>query len=152
MSSAPERFAKAVAQRRLTVATAESITGGAVGEALVVVPGSGEWLAGGVISYMSRVKFDVLGVTPGPVISERAAREMAEGVAQLLGTDVGIATTGNAGPEPMEDQPVGALWIGVAVGDRVTAQPHQLDGEPGEIRARAVELAIEAATDWIARS
>jgi PncC family amidohydrolase len=152
MTTEAERLAKSLAARGLTIATAESMTGGAVGEALVVVPGSGEWLAGGVIAYMSRVKFDVLGVTPGPVVSERAAREMAAGVARLLGTDVGIATTGCAGPEPMEGQPVGTLWVGVADRGDVTASHHLLPGGPEAIRVRAVEVALDAATDWIARS
>lgn len=152
MTTGAERLGILLGVHDLTMATAESMTGGAIGEALVAVPGSGDWLAGGVIAYLSRVKFDVLGVTPGPVISERAAAEMAAGVAQLLDTDVGIATTGCAGPEPMEGQPVGTLWIGVACRERVTAVHHLLSGNPQRIRADAVECAIEAAVDWIARS
>jgi PncC family amidohydrolase len=152
MATAAERLGEALARHDYTIATAESMTGGAVAEALVTVEGASEWLAGGVIAYMSRVKFDLLGVAPGPVISERAAREMARGVALLLDTAVGVATTGCAGPESMEDQPVGTLWIGVAVHDRVTAVHHLLDGDPERIRVDAVERALEATTDWIARS
>ncbi len=126
-----------------TIATAESMTGGALAETLVPVPGSGEWLAGGIVAYMSRVKFDVLGVRPGRVISEEAAREMALGATRVLGTDVGIATTGCAGPEPMEEQPVGTLWVGVAVRGRVAAGHFFIDGDPSGIRADAVQRALD---------
>src|SRR5436189_6461352 len=109
MTSSPapiSRWATALghllAARRLSVATAESMTGGAVAEALVAVPGSREWLAGGLIAYSSRLKFELLGVRRGPVVTEAAAREMAAGVSRVVGTDVGIATTGCAGPAPME--------------------------------------------------
>ena len=128
-----------------TVSTAESMTGGALAEALVPVPGSGEWLAGGIVAYMSRVKFDVLGVRPGPVISDEAVREMALGAARVLSTDVGLATTGCAGPEPMEEQPVGTLWVGVAVRGRVAAGHFFIDGDPSQIRADAVRRALDFA-------
>src|SRR3954470_12582894 len=108
------RLTSAIEDKRLSVGVAESMTGGALGEALVSLPGSGEWLAGGVISYMTRVKRALLGVSDGPVISESAAIEMAIGAARLLGTEVGISTTGCAGPDTMEGQPVGTTWISVA--------------------------------------
>jgi PncC family amidohydrolase len=130
-------------REHLTIATAESMTGGAVAEALVAVPGAGEWLAGGVIAYMSRVKYALLGVRKGPVICEEAARQMAVAVAHLLETDVGVATTGVAGPEPMEDQPVGTLFVGVSVRGHVVARHCMLDGEPSEIRVGAVREALE---------
>lgn len=133
----------ALSSAGLTLATAESMTGGAVAEALVPVPGSTDWLAGGIVAYMSRVKFDVLGVRRGPVISPDAALEMALGAARVLRTDIGIATTGCAGPEPMEEQPVGTLWVGVAVRGRVTSGHFFIDGDPEEIRADAVRRALD---------
>jgi PncC family amidohydrolase len=144
-----QRLGSLLADAGLTVATAESMTGGALAEALVAVPGSSEWLAGGVIAYQSRVKFDVLGVTEGPVICASAAREMALGAARVLRTDVGVATTGCAGPEPMEDQPVGTLWVGCAIHDEVHARHFQLDGDgdPAQIRAAAVAAAATFAGD-----
>jgi PncC family amidohydrolase len=145
-----DRFARAIRSRRLSVGVAESMTGGALAEALVTIPGSGDWLAGGVISYFTRVKRDVLGVSPGPVISESAARDMARGSARVLGTDVGISTTGCAGPDEMEGQPVGSAWIAVAVRDRTTARHFQFEGEPAEVRTQAVEAAIVLAIEAIA--
>ncbi len=131
-----------LARTQLTVATAESMTGGAVAEALVAVPGASEWLAGGVVAYMSRVKFDLLGVREGPVVCEAAARQMAVAVAGVLDTDVGISTTGVAGPEPMEDQPVGTLFVGVSVRGNVVSRHHLLQGEPEQIRDQAVRVAL----------
>jgi PncC family amidohydrolase len=130
-------------EMKLTIATAESMTGGAVAEALVAVPGASEWLAGGVIAYMSRVKFDVLGVRPGPVVTEEAVRAMAPAVARLLATDIGVATSGCAGPEPMEDQPVGTLWVAVSFDGDVVTRHRLLDGDPAAIREGAVECALE---------
>jgi PncC family amidohydrolase len=135
-----------LSRAQLTIATAESMTGGALAEALVAVPGASEWLAGGVIAYMSRVKYSLLGVRKGPVVCEDAARQMAVSVARLLGTDVGVSTTGVAGPEPMEDQPVGTLFVGVSVRGHVVARHCKLDGDPSEIRTRAVREALELTT------
>ena len=75
---------------------------------------------------------------------------MAAGVATLMRTDVGIATTGCAGPEPMEDQPVGTLWVGVAVGGDVFARHCLLDGDPDLIRSGAVRFALLTATELLA--
>jgi PncC family amidohydrolase len=142
---APEatRVGELMARQQLTIATAESMTGGAVAEALVAVPGASEWLAGGVIAYMSRVKYDLLGVRKGPVVNEEAVRQMAPSAARLLETDVGVATSGVAGPAPMEGQPVGTLWIAVSVRGQVVARYHKFDGEPAEIRVQAVRAALE---------
>jgi PncC family amidohydrolase len=128
-----------------SAATAESMTGGALAEELVLVDGASEWLAGGVIAYQSRIKYELLGVVPGPVITSTAACQMAIGVARVLGTDVGIATTGCAGPEAMEDQPVGTLWVGVAVQGAGTAAHFHLTGDPQVVRDEAVRRALEVA-------
>jgi nicotinamide-nucleotide amidase len=139
------RLTSAIKDRQLSVALAESMTGGALGEALVSLPGSGDWLAGGVIAYMSRVKRDLLGVSDGPVIAESAAMEMAVGVARTLSTEVGISTTGVAGPATMEQEPVGSTWIAVAVDGNARARHYQFVGTPTAIRRQAVAAAIRFA-------
>ena len=85
-----------------------------VGARLTTVPGASDWFAGGVVTYGSDVKRALLGVGPGPVVSEQAAREMALGVARLLGADVGLSLTGVAGPASQDDQPPGTVFIGLA--------------------------------------
>lgn len=112
-----------LAERGLTLGVAESVTGGLVTGRLTNVPGASRVLRGGVVSYASDVKFDVLGVAPGPVVSESAALEMARGVRKTLGADVGLSLTGVAGPDEQDGQPVGTLFVAVAdeSGERVTS-------------------------------
>ena len=99
----------------LTLAVAESLTGGLVASRLVNVIGSSTWFKGGVVAYDSEVKYSVLGVPRGPVVTADAARAMAEGVRRVIGADIGLATTGVAGPEPQEDVPPGTVFLGLAV-------------------------------------
>ena len=100
-------------QRGLTLAVAESVTGGLVGGRLTEVPGSSDVFRGGVISYATEVKQQLLGVSDGPVVSETAAREMAVGVRDRLGADIGLSLTGVAGPAEQDGQTVGTLFIGL---------------------------------------
>jgi nicotinamide-nucleotide amidase len=100
--------------RGLTLAVAESLTGGLVASRLVNVPGASDWFRGGVVSYASDVKSSLLGVPEGPVVSAAAAAAMAEGVRRLLGADVGLGVTGVAGPDPMEGQRPGTVFLAVA--------------------------------------
>jgi len=104
-------------RKGLTLSLAESVTGGLASGRITNVPGSSQVFRGAVVSYASDVKFDVLGVTPGPVVSESAAREMARGVRAHLGADIGLSLTGVAGPEEQDGQPVGTLWVGLSCAD-----------------------------------
>ena len=101
----------------LTVGLAESMTGGLVASRLTNAVGSSEWFRGSIVAYDSEVKFDVLGVPEGPVVSAEAAASMAEGARKMLGADVGLSVTGVAGPAEQEGQPVGTVFFGLAVGD-----------------------------------
>lgn len=125
-------------ERGLTVAVAESLTGGLVASRMVSIAGSSDWFRGGVVAYASDVKFDLLGVPEGPVVCREAAEAMAEGVRRVLGADVGLATTGVAGPTEQEDQPVGTVWLGLALGEGVDALRIQLPGDRDRIRQMAV--------------
>jgi len=110
-------------RRGMTLATAESCTGGLVAEKLTAIPGASAVYRGGVVSYWTSVKADVLGVpqtlldTYGPV-SEQCARAMAEGVRKLTGADLGVSVTGSAGPDADErGVPVGVVYVGLAAPD-----------------------------------
>ena len=129
--------------RDLTLAVAESVSGGLAACRLSAVPGTREVFKGGLVAYASQVKFDVLGVPRGPVVCEVAARAMAEGVRGLLGTDVGLATTGVAGPKEQDGQPVGTVFIGLAMGDRTEAKEVRLPGDPDRVRQYAVISALD---------
>lgn len=103
-----------LAKDGLRLAVAESLTGGMVAARLTTVPGASDWFAGGVVSYGSDVKRSVLGVSPGPVVSESAAAEMASGVKDLLKADIGLSLTGVAGPTSQDGQPVGTVFVGLS--------------------------------------
>jgi nicotinamide-nucleotide amidase len=120
--------------RGLTLAVAESMTGGLVASRMVDVPGSSTWFKGGVVSYQSDVKYDLLQVPEGPVVSEAAAMAMADGVRKLLGADVGLSVTGVAGPAEQDGQPVGTVWLGIALGDEVEARHLRMPGDRQRIR------------------
>lgn len=135
-------------EARLTIATAESLTGGRVCALLTSVPGSSAVVLGGVVSYSTDLKARVLGVS-SQVLREQGAvaadtaQEMAWGVRRVTGSTIGVATTGVAGPEPSEGKPVGTVFIAVALGEsegRVRALT--LHGSREQICRQSVESAL----------
>jgi nicotinamide-nucleotide amidase len=135
--------------RALDLAVAESLTGGLIASRLVEVAGASRWFRGGVVAYASDVKFDVLGVPRGPVVTERAARDMATGVRRVLGADVGLGITGVAGPDAQEDVAPGTVHIGLALPgagpgeDVVTATTLRLPGDRDRVRQYAAISALD---------
>ena len=121
-------------ERALTLAVAESVTGGLITARLTDIPGASEVLRGGVVAYASEVKFDVLGVPEGPVVTPETAKAMADGVRRELGADVGLGVTGVAGPDEQEGQRVGTVHLGIALGDEVEAVTLGLPGDRKRIR------------------
>jgi nicotinamide-nucleotide amidase len=119
--------------RGQTVATAESLTGGKLACHLAAAPESSEWFRGSVVAYASDVKYEVLGVPVGPVISEACAAAMAWGVADFLRADQAVAVTGVGGPEPQEGQPPGTVWFGVSIQGAVHTELQHYKGNPGEV-------------------
>ncbi|MBW8827372.1 MAG: competence/damage-inducible protein A [Acidobacteria bacterium] len=115
-------------ERGLSVAVAESMTGGMVASRVVDAPGSSDWFRGGVVAYESEVKFDVLGVRRGPVVSAECAEQMADGVRRVLRSDVGLSVTGVAGPAEQEGQPVGTVFLGIALGESTESIELHLGG------------------------
>jgi nicotinamide-nucleotide amidase len=101
--------------RKLTLGVAESVTGGLVSGRLTAIAGASDVFRGAIVSYDSEVKFELLSVTRGPVVSEAAAKEMAIGVRKTLGSDIGLALTGVAGPSEQDGVKVGTLCVGLAM-------------------------------------
>jgi nicotinamide-nucleotide amidase len=123
---------------------AESVTGGLVAGRLTAVPGASETFRGSIVSYASDVKFDVLGVSEGPVVSESAAMEMADGARRVLGADVGLSLTGVAGPSEQDGQAVGTLWVGLAMpGALTTATAFRMPGQRDQMRQMSVISALD---------
>lgn len=129
-------------QRGLSLGVAESLTGGLMGARFTSVPGASDVFRGGVVCYASDVKFSLLGVPQGPVVSAQAAQAMAEGARRVLGADVALATTGVAGPTEQEGQPVGTVFLGLAMSDASEAQRVQLPGDRQRVRQYAVISAV----------
>lgn len=125
-----------------TVAAAESLTGGKLSCHLSAAPDSSTWFRGGVVAYAEQVKYQVLGVPVGPVVSEQAARSMALGVGRLLRADVAVAVTGVGGPDDEEGQPPGTVWLGVAAGSDVHTELHRYHGDPTQVLDRTVTEAL----------
>jgi nicotinamide-nucleotide amidase len=122
-------------ERGLTLAVAESVTGGLIASRLVGVAGASHWFRGGVVSYASEVKFDLLKVPVGPVVSGDAAEAMAIGVRTLLKADVGLSVTGVAGPEEQDGQPAGTVFVGLSLGESLQHAALRLPGDRPRVRA-----------------
>ena len=105
----------------LTLATAESLTGGLIGSRLTDVPGSSRTFRGSVVAYAGDVKRELLGVPEGPVVGEEAVSAMAAGVCRVLGADVSVAVTGVAGPDSQDGQDPGTVWMATCVDGEVEA-------------------------------
>ena len=133
----------ALRDQGLTLALAESVTGGLVAARLTAVAGASDVFRGAIVSYASEVKFDLLDVTPGPVVNEPVAAEMAEGVRRTVGADVGLALTGVAGPTEQDDVPVGTVCIGAALPFGTSTTTVRLGREREQIRQFAVINALD---------
>ena len=138
-----------LAEHSLTLATAESLTGGLIGELLTSVPGASRSYLGGVISYATRLKHTLAGVPSatldelGPVAAQTAAA-MAMGVAERCEADWGLAVTGVAGPDPQDGHPVGQVFVGVArpATGWSTVRELELGGDRGAIRRQTAVAAL----------
>jgi nicotinamide-nucleotide amidase len=146
-----EDLARAVIElliaRGETIATAESLTGGLVAAALTSVPGSSAAVRGGIVSYATDVKADLLGV-PTDLLERHGAvygavaEAMAQGVRERLGATTGVATTGVAGPDPAEGKPVGMVFVAVAGPGGLASRQLALTGDREAIRAATVESVL----------
>jgi nicotinamide-nucleotide amidase len=131
-------------KRGLTLALAESVTGGLVSGRLTQIAGASDVFRGAVVSYASDVKHDVLHVSPGPVVSEAVAAQMAQGAKDLLGADVGLALTGVAGPDQQDGQPVGTLCVAVVLPDgQVHTKTFVLPGQREQMRQMSVISSLD---------
>ena len=139
----------------MTLATGESVTAGLVAATLADVPGCSAVLRGGVVAYQADVKTEVLGVPDEAladgIVSRAVATAMASGAARVLRADVGIGTTGVAGPQGHDGQPVGTVWIAVHTPSGTRATRLALDGDRAAIRRQTVEACWALVLDAIGR-
>ncbi len=131
-------------RRGLTLGLAESVTGGLIASRIVSVPGASAWFRGSVVSYASQVKFDLLDVTEGAVVSESAACEMAVGARRVLGADIGLSVTGVAGPDEQDGQPVGTVFFATDIEGDVEVRRVRLPGDRERVRQFACISALDS--------
>ena len=146
MSRAPELLA-AVGARGWTLAVAESLTGGLVSATLVDVPGASSVLRGAVVAYSTDLKATLLDVDPALLeqrgaVDPDVARAMAIGVRARLGADVGLATTGVAGPDPQDGHPPGTVHVAVSTPDGTHVRSLRLAGDRAAVRAQSADAAL----------
>lgn len=150
MTSTAASVLRALATRDWSVAAAESLTGGRVTATLVDVPGASAHVRGGIVAYATDLKTSALGVEADLLAARGAvdptvAEQMAQGVRRVLRADVGLATTGVAGPDPQDGHPVGTVYIAVATPETVVVSELSLSGTRDEIRTRTVQSVLELA-------
>ena len=130
-------------ERGWSLGLAESVTGGLVAGRITNVAGASEVFRGSIVCYASEVKFQVLGVPVGPVVSEAAAAAMARGAQRVLSSHVALSLTGVAGPAEQDGMPVGTLCIGIAIGDEVHTRTVRMPGQRDQMRQMSVITALD---------
>ncbi len=145
----------ALFKRQLTLAVAESCTGGLIGHRITNVPGSSTYFLGGIISYAYDAKEHLLGVRHNTLydfgaVSEQTAREMARGARRALGADIGLSVTGIAGPGgAMPGKPVGLTWVALAAREAEVARQFTWHGDRQTNKAQSAEAALKLLLDYL---
>lgn len=146
---------KALEARGLTLAVAESCTGGQLGDRITEVPGSSSYFLGGVISYSNEAKTDMLGVDKAVLrsrgaVSEEVAVQMAKGVRELFRAGIGVGVTGIAGPTGgTPSKPVGSVFIAVTSSERTVCARNIFDGDRSAVKSKSVAKALEMLVDFL---
>ena len=144
-----EKIGMLLTKQGLTLATAESCTGGLVAHRITNVPGSSAYFVGGVVAYANEAKEALLGVQPATLaahgaVSEETAREMAQGARRVLGAHLGLAVTGIAGPDGgTPEKPVGLVYAALAAPEGAWTERHIWSGERAQNKARSAEAALD---------
>ena len=146
-----ELIAKRVQQANLTIACAESLTGGGVSSRLAAAPDSSTWFHGGVVAYTVQTKNRVLGVPLGPVITAACAETMATGVARLLDADIAVAVTGAGGPGHQEGHPPGTVYVALSDHGDVRSWYAHFDGPPRRVVQSTVSFVLTRLFEHLSR-
>ena len=150
----PQVLVDMLTMRSATIAVAESLSGGWLGSSLTEATGCSAVFLGGVVAYSPFIKEEVLKVSAADiekysVVSEPVAAQMAVGVQKAMNTTYGLSTTGEAGPDPATDNPVGTVYIGLAHPSGVEVYKKQFHGDREAIRKRAALMALDLLRRWI---
>ena len=149
-------LAKELVNRNLTLATAESCTGGGLSQLLTTIPGASGFFIGGIIAYQNDVKRDFLGVSQQTLadfgaVSAPTAIAMAEGCRSQFSVDIAVSITGIAGPAGgSTEKPVGLVFLAVAVDQHTRVAEHNFPGDRAQVRASAISAALDLISTAIA--
>ena len=151
-----EEIAELLKKRKLTIATAESCTGGLIGHMLTNVPGSSEYYKGGVIAYSNEVKICLLHVRRETIqkygaVSEQTAYEMADGAKRKFDVSLALATTGVAGPSSSENKPVGLVYIALANPYGIEVKEFRFQGDRLKNKENFANAALGMLLDFLKR-
>lgn len=153
-----EEIGRSLKSKKLTLATAESCSGGKVGDWITEVPGSSDYYLGGVISYSNDAKFRVLGVDRKTLdakgaVSEEVALQMSEGARKALAADIGIGITGIAGPSGgTQSKPVGLVFIAVSSSKGSVCVENHFRGSRSQVKEQAAEKALQMLKEFITQT
>lgn len=144
-----EKLAEKLLSSESNLSTAESCTGGGIGQLLTSLPGSSIWYKGGVVAYSNELKMDFLKVPASELedfgaVSEEVAASMARGAAHGMNTDLSVSTTGIAGPDGgTADKPVGTVCFGWAVAGNIQTETVYFTGDRERIRQQSIQHSLE---------
>lgn len=149
-NSAEFKLVKTLLDKKATVSTAESCTGGMVASRITSVSGASAAFKYGTVTYSNEAKHTAIGVSTKTLsehgaISAETAKEMAEGVRKILGADIGVSVTGNAGPSAAENKPIGLVFIGISSENYSAVIENHFSGDRLSIREQAVDTALTLA-------
>ena len=150
-----EKLIEEAALRNVTIALAESCTGGMIAGVLTDIPGASKVFLGSAVTYSNEAKIDILGVDPDIIndhgaVSSHCAEKMAEGAKRIFRSEIALSVTGIAGPDGgSAEKPVGTVWFGISSNDATYTFKKQFSGERALIRNSAVKTALEALLERI---
>jgi PncC family amidohydrolase len=146
---------KLLKEKGLTLATAESCTGGLIGSRITDISGSSDYYLGGVVAYANQTKMQLLGVLPETLaaygaVSEQTVIEMARGARRATGAQIGVSVSGIAGPGgAMPGKPVGLVWLGLSAPGSEWARRCQFSGDRVQNKAASAEAALRLVVDFL---
>jgi len=155
MSSSEVIIGELLRKEKKTLSAAESCTGGRVSDKITNIPGSSDYFMGSAVTYSNEAKSELLGVNPESLkaygaVSEQVAKEMALGCRRKFHSDIGMSTTGIAGPSGgSKEKPVGLVWFAVTDGGRTMAEEKTFSGDRIAIKEAAAAHAISLAIDFV---
>lgn len=140
-------FNKYIKEKGITLGSVESFTGGLFARSITAVSGASKFYKGGLVTYATEEKINLLGIDQKlvwakGVVSKECAHEMARLGKEKLNVDLCVSFTGNAGPDAMENKPVGEVYLGISIFDRTETYGFNLEGSRDEIQNKGVELAF----------